>query len=332
MKLLRLRPATIVAALILSQSVGVGFGVSVGSGVGSGVGFAFLPPTGQSAEAFNFGKKKNADGQDTATDGDSKATKGDAATASDDKDKAGAKDSKDEAPKEKVKGQSKQDIKEEEELTAEYEAYQKDLSAALKSVKTPFGSTGEQTTKAEESEFSPMSINGSTGSAGQTGHQSLRDQLLQCKIYMPSRMMIGRPVEFTIKGRPGYWAALAMADKDKGAKPVYGHTLRLGPDRKVVALGKIPPSGVLPLKIFAPVEGDLVGGNLYFEAAVWPENNLERLELALPVSSETQAASTANSVAIIGQGEKRHGIKFVPDNRSPYSHINGPGLGSGSPI
>ena len=122
-----------------------------------------------------------------------------------------------------------------------------------------------------------------------------------------------------------------MADRDKGAKPIYGHDLRLGPDRKVVALGKIPPSGVLPLKIFAPIEGDLIGSFLYVEAAIWPENNPERLELALPISSETQAARSANGIAIIGYGERKRGLKFIPDNSSPYSHANGPGLSSGRP-
>jgi hypothetical protein len=99
-----------------------------------------------------------------------------------------------------------------------------------------------------------------------------------------------------------------------------------------VALGKIPASGVLTLKIFAPVAGDLVGGNLFFEAAIWPENHPESLELALPVSSETQTASTANSVGLIGQGGKRRGLQFVPDSTSPYSHINGPGTSNSNSI
>lgn len=330
MKLLTLRPAIIVAALIVSQSACAGL--------------LTISQPSLCAEAFNFGKKKkkNADAPETSEGGTSQDNKGTDAVggngagngASDDKGKAAAKPSKDEEPKEKVKHKSKADIQEEEELQAEYDAYQKQLSSLLKSVKTPFGGNNPKESKAEESELSPMSINGSGEPVGQTGHVSLGEKLrqLQCKIYMPARMMIGHTAEFTVKGRPGYWACLAMADKDKGAKPIYGHTLRLGPDRKVVALGKIPASGVLPLKIFAPIEGDLIGGNLYFEAAVWPENNPERLELALPVSSETQTASSANSVGIIGEGERKRGIKFVPDNRSPYSRVTVPGVGSGSPI
>lgn len=231
-------------------------------------------------------------------------------------------------PKEKVKGKSKQEVEEEEALEAEYMAYQKELAATLKSVKNPFGSNDNKAGAGSEGDSSTLTI---AGASPRAARLSLGQRLLQCKLYMPGRMMIGHPAEFTIKGRPGYWAALAMADRDKGAKPIYGRELRLGPDRKVVAIGKIPESGVLQLKIFTPIAGDLIGGNLYFEAAVWPENRLEQMELAMPVSSETQAASQANSVAIIGEGERRRGLKFIPDSRSPYARANGPGLGSGSP-
>jgi hypothetical protein len=318
MNLLRLRPSIIIASLLASQALATAL--------------VAVPAPPQSASAFNFGKKKSADDAAEA-DKDAKDDKSAAGEKDADKEKAvKGKVEKDEAPP-KEKHRNKEEIKEEEELLAEYEAYQKQLSALLKTVKTPFGSNQGSAEKAEESELSPLSIapSGARG-GGQSGHLSLGARLLPSKVYMPGHMIIGQAADFTIKGHPGYWAALAMADRDSGAKPIYGQTIRLGPDRKVVALGKIPPSGVLALKIFAPVAGDLVGGKLYFEAAIWPENNPERLELALPVSSETQTASTANSVAITGQGERKHGIKFVPDNRSPYSHVNGPGIGSGSPI
>jgi len=299
MKLLKLHSTILVAALIASQGLAL--------------------CTCLQGQSFGFGKKKSADSTDQPQDGST--------TSTDTSKKADPDSGK--APEYKEKHRSKEEIKEEEELTAEYEALQKELSTLLKTVKTPFGGNSSKSDSAENSALAPLTIAGAT--AGQSGHDSIRNRLLgQAKLYMPARMMIGRPVEFTIKGRPGYWAALAMADRDKGAKPIFGHDLRLGPDRKVVALGKIPLTGVLPLKIFAPIEGDLVGSQLYFEAAVWPENKPEQMDLALPVSSETQQASTANSVAIIGTGEKRHGLRFVPDGTSPYSRVNGPGIGSGS--
>jgi len=288
-----------------------------------------LAEVGQSAHAFGFGKKQSSDEKEEGAKGsDAKGEKDKAAKA-----EKGAKGEKTESakadePKEKVKGKSKEDIKEEEELEAEYLAHQKELSALLKTVKTPFGSAEGEGDKGSEGELSPVTISGSSSRAGRL---SLGQRLLQSKLYMPGRMMIGHFAEFTVRGRPGYWAALAMADRDKGAKPIYGRDIRLGPDRKVVALGKIPASGVLQLKVFTPIAGDLIGSNLFFEAAIWPENNPAQLELAQPVSSETQAASTANSVVIIGEGERKHGLKFVPDNTSPYAHADGPGISSGRP-
>ncbi|MFX5656415.1 hypothetical protein ABTE24_19780, partial [Acinetobacter baumannii] len=83
-------------------------------------------------------------------------------------------------------------------------------------------------------------------------------------------MSLGKVAEFTVKGKPGQWVALAMADKDSGAKPVFGHKLRLGSDRKLVAVAKIPEnSDVVKLLVETPIQGDLVGSNLYFEAALW---------------------------------------------------------------
>ena len=281
---------------------------------------AALPEPGpfvQAACAFSFTKKKEAE---TDTDKTDKSEKSDKA------------DKEADAPKEKVRHLSKEEIKEEEELEADFEAYQKQLRDLLKTVKTPFGSNDAKAEKNDSSKLQPLTLqNGSAGDSPlHAARQSLRDRLMPCKVYMPGHLIIGRAAEFTVKGKPGYWAALAMADKDKGAKPIYGHSIRLGSDRKVIALGKIPTSGVLALKMYTPVAGDLVGGKLYFEAAVWPENNPAALELAQPLSAETQAASTINSVAITGQGERKHGLKFVPDNSSPYSHVNGPGL-SGQP-
>src|SRR5262249_8379515 len=119
-------------------------------------------------------------------------------------------------------------------------------------------------------------------------HRSLSDRLIQSKLYLPGRLVIGRTAEFTIKGRPGYFVALAMADKDSGAKPVYGRSLRLGPDRKLVSLGRIPEDGILHLVIDTPVEGDLIGLPLFFEAAIWSKPDFSDLEIASPVTSEGQ--------------------------------------------
>jgi hypothetical protein len=83
-----------------------------------------------------------------------------------------------------------------------------------------------------------------------------------------------------------------------------------------VALGKIPEAGVLALNAYCPVAGDLVGSNLYFEATVWPEGNLDKAELAQTISSESQAAST-NAILVAEEADKKKGVRIVPDSAMP---------------
>ncbi len=65
----------------------------------------------------------------------------------------------------------------------------------------------------------------------QLGHRSLSERLVTARLYLPGRMVLGKPAEFIIKGKPGSHVALAMADRDGGAKPINGHPVHLGPDR-----------------------------------------------------------------------------------------------------
>jgi hypothetical protein len=204
----------------------------------------------------------------------------------------------------------------------------------LKEVKTPFGNQSE----VEEQKADPTAPMTLPATARQRSlGRSLSDRLLASRLYLPGRLVIGHPAEFTIKGRPGHWVALAMADRDSGAKPINGHTIRLGPDRKVIALGKIPESGVLPLKIYAPVAGDLIGQSLYFEAAIWNENDLSHVEFAQTITSETQTngSSTAtNAVLVAAEGDHKRGVRIVPDSAVPMyqrANMGGVTLDSGKP-
>lgn len=156
--------------------------------------------------------------------------------------------------------------------------------------------------------------------------RSLSDRLLQSRLYLPGRLVIGRTAEFTIKGRPGYFVALAMADKDTGAKDIFGHKLRLGPDRKLVSLGQIPADGVLQLTIETPIEGDLIGLPLFFEAAIWSRPDFSDLEIATPVSSEGQVG-VKNGVLVAAEPESKRGIKFVPETTMPSLQIAKPATG-----
>lgn len=158
----------------------------------------------------------------------------------------------------------------------------------------------------------PLSLKGSR----QLGHRSLNERLVTARLYLPGRMVLGRPAEFIIKGKPGSHVALAMADRDSGAKPINGHPLHLGPDRKLVSLGTIDESGVLQLCIETPIEGDLIGQHLFFEAALWHSSDFSDLILATPVTSEGQEG-IRNGVMVAAEAEQKRGVKIVPDTAIP---------------
>jgi hypothetical protein len=131
-------------------------------------------------------------------------------------------------------------------------------------------------------------------------------------------MTLGQTAEFTVKGRPGSWAALAMADKNSGAKPLFGHTLRLGADRKVVALGKIPDSGILLLDVETPIQGDLIGDCLYFEAAIWSRPDCSDVVIAIPVTSEN-TGKAPNGVLVSAEQEIKKGLRIGADTSVPMT-------------
>lgn len=122
-------------------------------------------------------------------------------------------------------------------------------------------------------------------------------------------------------------------DKNKGAKPIYGHQLHLGSDRKLVSLGQIPEGGVLSLVIDTPIQGDLIGAQLYFEAALWTKSDFSDVELAAPVPSETTGAVSdyMNGVLVAAEAPKKKGIRFVPDGMVPMQLTRTQGLDSGRP-
>jgi hypothetical protein len=216
----------------------------------------------------------------------------------------------------------------------------------IKTTPNPFSMAGSQDESSgveTESELGNISLNSPPKSislaqsrpTSALGKLSLKDRLIGARMFMPERMLLGTPARFTVKGKPGMWVAIAMADKDKGAKPIVGHNLRLGADRKVVSIAKIPESGVAELYIETPIEGDLIGQYLFFEAALWSKPDMSDLELAETVSSGAAAstAAPANAVMVAQAADtKIHGVNIVPDSAMPMiMRQGGPSLGSGQP-
>ncbi len=168
------------------------------------------------------------------------------------------------------------------------------------------------------------------------GGNSLRSRLAQklggsCRVYFPGKLTIGKPAEFVVKGKAGSKAAIAMADKDSGAKPINGQKLRLGSDRKLMAAGTIPETGVLTLIVDMPIQGDLIGLPVFFEAVVWQKDDFSDMEIATPVKSETaqEIADKANAILVSGEREQKRGPRFTPGSGVPLYQQNNGSLESG---
>ncbi|RTL38077.1 MAG: hypothetical protein EKK48_22530 [Candidatus Melainabacteria bacterium] len=186
----------------------------------------------------------------------------------------------------------------------------------LKTMKTPFGSAGKDEAETQEtSKFAPIAITG-----GNNRRLSLSQRLVPTRLYLPGRMILGRSCEFSVKAKPGSWVALAMADKNSGAKPILGHTVKLGADRKLVALGQVPETGVISLNVETPVQGDLIGQYLYFEAVIWSKPDFSDVEFATAVRYDEQGKENDNGVLIAAEGDTKKGIKIVP-NTAPLSPL-----------
>ena len=205
----------------------------------------------------------------------------------------------------------------------------------LKTIKTPFGSNqpGDSADLTNDGSADPLSLLALSPQGDGTRRLILNQRLNPPQLFLPGHMMLGKTVEFTVKGKPGSYAALAMADKDSGAKPICGHKLRLGADRKIVGAVQIPASGMATISVDTPIEGDLIGLCLYFEAAVWSKADFSDVELANVVPSEVQE-SAPNGVLIAADTiAKKKGIKIGAGSTSPLSSLQHPGTGidSGKP-
>ena len=220
-------------------------------------------------------------------------------------------------------GEQKSDEKSKEEPLSATEAAALEAAAErakqLKTYHTPFN-VQANSAAADSEQASTLSTT-----------NSLRSRLAQrlgasSRVYLPGRMTIGRPAEFVIKGKPGSHAAVAMADKDSGARALFGQKLRLGADRKLMAAGVIPESGVLTLIVDMPIQGDLIGLPVFFETVVWQKEDFSDMEIAVPVKSESaqEIADKANAVIVSGEKEQKRGLRFTPGSGVPlYQQQNG---------
>ncbi len=191
----------------------------------------------------------------------------------------------------------------------------------LKTFPTPFSSAPRAPVAENEQPITePISI----GRRTLASRLKLTDRLVPARVYLPGRMILGRSEEFIIKGKPGAWAAIAMADKNTGAKDIAGHKIRLGPDRKLVSLVRIGESGIGQMFIETPVQGDMIGQNFYFEAVIWSKDDFSDAEVAQTISPE-QTEGADNGVLVAAEAEVKKGLKFGTATVVPPSQHSIPG-------
>lgn len=199
----------------------------------------------------------------------------------------------------------------------------------LKTMRTPFTTEVQNEnnnfTAVADTSLIPIAI-----SVPSSTRHILTQRLHGPKLFLPSGMVLGQPAEFNIKGEPDHFIAIAMSENNKGAKPVYGHNLRLAADRKLVALGKIPETGMLSVFVETPIEGDLIGGLLYFECAIWSKPDFSDIQMASTIST-TQDSAESNGVLVAGQPEEKKHRAVVFDVKKPLSTREVGGLSSGKP-
>jgi hypothetical protein len=192
----------------------------------------------------------------------------------------------------------------------------------LKTFPTPFTRGSQQTGSANDDPVTqPISISGRRTLASRL---RLADRLVPPRLYLPGRMILGRSEEFIIKGKPGAWAAIAMADKNSGAKDIAGHKIRLGADRKLVSLIRIGEGGIGQMFVETPVQGDMIGQNFYFEAVVWSKDDFSDAEVCQTISPE-QTEGADNGVLVAAENEVKKGVKFGTTTALPPSQHSIPG-------
>jgi hypothetical protein len=197
----------------------------------------------------------------------------------------------------------------------------------FKTMKTPFGTGSSKDAKGSGEGDDDLGLIQLSSPEARPARTSLNERLTGGpRLFLPDRMTLGHASEFLVKASPGSKVAIAMADKDKGAKPICGKTLRLGPDRKLVAVGVIPETGLLSIFIETPVQGDLVGEQLYFEGAVWTKPDFSDVRIASCIASQ-KTGSEENGVIVAPDVEHKQQGLFVLEKAKPILNLqdNKPG-------
>jgi len=130
-------------------------------------------------------------------------------------------------------------------------------------------------------------------------------------VYKPSKLIIGTSTKFIIKAEPNTHVSLVTSDENQGAAFINGNRLRLGeinnPHESITN-----NNGVAEISITLPLEKELIGRIMYFEALIWKNPDHSDIEVAKVMGIDGREA--ANNAVII---------------TAPAKNVSGPGITPG---
>jgi hypothetical protein len=131
------------------------------------------------------------------------------------------------------------------------------------------------------------------------------------QIYRPARIYIGKENKFTIKAEAGSFVSIALSLENKGSELFYGHSLRLGKDIVATGEGKVPANGLLEITVKMPYDKKLDGKSVYFEGAVWKNEDFSDLKIA-NIISPSGRESDSNQILLAMPVKDSSGLSLMP--------------------
>lgn len=140
------------------------------------------------------------------------------------------------------------------------------------------------------------------------------------QIYRPARIYIGQENKFTIKAESGSFVSVALSLENKGSDLFYGHELRLGKEIIATGEGKTSANGLAEIIVKMPEDKKLEGKNVYFECAVWKNDDFSDLKIANIISpSGRESASNQILLALpVKDSDKPTFLPSLPGASSEF--------------
>jgi len=131
------------------------------------------------------------------------------------------------------------------------------------------------------------------------------------QIYRPVKLFIGKENKFTVKAEAGSFVSIALSLADKGADIFYGHELRLGKEILATGEGKTAENGLAEITVKIPDDKKLKDKPVYFEAAVWKNEDFSDLKIA-QIISPSGRESDINQLTLVMPAKENLGPSIVP--------------------